>query len=203
MQQTTISNFAAFSKVTNKAYFMRIVCWQTILMKYHTLFLLRIRKDVAKFVVCCSRDWQSWVKQFLKSRFNLDFGVCFHSVRKGHYMAEIFCSSKMEKEMNNDSELNWNIKSSFVFFNTLCWCYSELISECMLFFFLEKCLWWKYWVFSKTTYEPWHGISNYVVCATSKASDQPAHMRRLIRAFASHFHILGVLSYRLNIIWSF
>ena len=30
---------------------MRIVCWQTILMKYHTLFLSKIRKDVAKFVV--------------------------------------------------------------------------------------------------------------------------------------------------------
>ena len=24
-------------------------------------------------------------------------------------------------------------------------------------------------------FEPWHGISNNVVCATSKASDQPAH----------------------------
>ena len=31
-------------------------------------------------------------------------------------------------------------------------------------------------------------ISNNVVCATSKASDQPAHMRRLIRAFASCFN---------------
>ena len=29
-------------------------------------------------------------------------------------------------------------------------------------------------------------ISNNVVCATSKASDQPARMRSLIRAFASH-----------------
>ena len=35
---------------------MRIDCWQTILMKYFTLFFLKIRKDVAKFVVCCSRD---------------------------------------------------------------------------------------------------------------------------------------------------
>ena len=35
---------------------MRIVCWQTILMKYHTLFFSKIRKDVSKFVVCCSRD---------------------------------------------------------------------------------------------------------------------------------------------------
>ena len=25
---------------------MRIVCWQTILMKYHSLFHLKIRKDV-------------------------------------------------------------------------------------------------------------------------------------------------------------
>ena len=29
-----------------------------ILMKYHTLLLLKTRKDVAKFVVCCSRDWR-------------------------------------------------------------------------------------------------------------------------------------------------
>ena len=36
---------------------MRIVCWQTILMIYHTLFLLEIKEDVAKFVVCYSRDW--------------------------------------------------------------------------------------------------------------------------------------------------
>ena len=33
--------------------------------------------------------------------------------------------------------------------------------------------------------EPVHEISDNVVCATSKASDQPAHMRSLIRAFAS------------------
>ena len=43
-------------------------------------------------------------------------------------------------------------------------------------------------------YDPWHGISNNVVCATSKASDQPAHTRSLNRAFASRLHILGVLS---------
>ena len=27
---------------------MRIVCWQTILMKYHALFFSKLRKDVAK-----------------------------------------------------------------------------------------------------------------------------------------------------------
>ena len=40
------------------------------------------------------------------------------------------------------------------------------------------------------TNEPWHGISNNVVCAISKASDQPAHTRSLIRAFASRLNIL-------------
>ena len=35
-------------------------------------------------------------------------------------------------------------------------------------------------------------ISNNVVCATSKASDQPGHMHSLIRAFASHLNILSV-----------
>ena len=40
------------------------------------------------------------------------------------------------------------------------------------------------------TNEPWHEISNNVVCATSKASDQPAQMRSLIRAFACRLNIL-------------
>ena len=39
------------------------------------------------------------------------------------------------------------------------------------------------------TYEPRHEISNNVVCATSKGSDQPAHTRSLIRAFASRLNI--------------
>ena len=40
--------------------------------------------------------------------------------------------------------------------------------------------------------EPVHDISNNVVCATSKASDQPAHTRSLIKAFASRLDILRV-----------
>ena len=40
------------------------------------------------------------------------------------------------------------------------------------------------------TYKPVHEISNNVVCATSKAADQPAHTRSLIRAFASRLNIL-------------
>ena len=38
--------------------------------------------------------------------------------------------------------------------------------------------------------EPLHEISNNVVFATSKASDQPAHTRSLIRASASRLSIL-------------
>ena len=43
--------------------------------------------------------------------------------------------------------------------------------------------------------EPVHEISNNLVCATSKASDQPAHTRSLIRAFVSSLSILCLLSY--------
>ena len=50
--------------------------------------------------------------------------------------------------------------------------------------------------------EPVHENSNHVVFATSKASNQPAHKRSLIRAFASRLSILWMLSYWLNTIWS-
>ena len=42
----------------------------------------------------------------------------------------------------------------------------------------------------KNIIEPSHEISNNVVCGTSKASDQPAHMHSLIRAFANRLNIL-------------
>ena len=45
------------------------------------------------------------------------------------------------------------------------------------------------------SFEPRHEISNNLVCATSKASDQPACTRSLIRTFAFRLNILGVLSY--------
>ena len=38
--------------------------------------------------------------------------------------------------------------------------------------------------------EPVHEISNNVICATSKASDQPAHTLSLLRAFASRLSVL-------------
>ena len=39
-------------------------------------------------------------------------------------------------------------------------------------------------------FEPWHEISNNLVCATSKGSDQPANTCRLIRAFSGRLNIL-------------
>ena len=47
-----------------------------------------------------------------------------------------------------------------------------------------------YKVNSQNECEPVHEISNNLVCATSKASDQPAHTRSLIRAFACRLSIL-------------
>ena len=58
-----------------------------------------------------------------------------------------------------------------------------------------------YW--PQTQNEPVLEISNNKVWATSKASDQPAHTRSLIRAFNSHLSILWLLSNWLNTIWSF
>ena len=39
-------------------------------------------------------------------------------------------------------------------------------------------------------YEPQHEISNILVCATSKASDQPVPTRSLIRAIACRLNVL-------------
>ena len=55
---------------------------------------------------------------------------------------------------------------------------------------------------TKFVTEPVHEISNNVAYATSKASDQPAHTRSLIRAFASRLSIQRLLSYLLNTIQS-
>ena len=60
----------------------------------------------------------------------------------------------------------------------------------------------KYEIYLEIT-EQQHEISNNVACATSKGSDQPAQMRSLVRAFARRLNIVRILSYRLNIIWSF
>ena len=51
---------------------------------------------------------------------------------------------------------------------------------------------YKLWCLKKawiSRFEPVHEISNNVVCAISKASDQPAHTRSLIRAFACRSNI--------------
>ena len=56
---------------------------------------------------------------------------------------------------------------------------------------------------TKIIIEPHHEITDTVILTTNKGSDQPAHTRSLIRAFAGRLNILCLLSYWLNIIWSF
>ena len=51
------------------------------------------------------------------------------------------------------------------------------------------------WFTLNTLNDPAHEISKIAVCATGKVSDQSAHTRSLIRAFASRLDIIGVLSY--------
>ena len=46
----------------------------------------------------------------------------------------------------------------------------------------------------QTANEPRQEIYSNLVCEPSKASDQPAHMRSLIRALARRLKILSVLS---------
>ena len=48
----------------------------------------------------------------------------------------------------------------------------------------------KHYTAYKQLIGPPHKISNNVVCATSKASDQPVHTRSWIRAFAGRLNIL-------------
>ena len=55
---------------------------------------------------------------------------------------------------------------------------------------VRKRAWLKIYVMKLFALEPRYEISNNVVFATSKGSDQPAHTRSLIRAFACRLTIL-------------
>ena len=43
-----------------------------ILMKYHSLFFLKIKKDVAEIALCCSCDWRlkGYITEFSNSFLN-------------------------------------------------------------------------------------------------------------------------------------
>ena len=71
------------------------------------------------------------------------------------------------------------------------------ITKKILHCIVDRITWWE------LQYEPVHEISNNVVCATSRASDQPVHTHSLIRVFASRLSMVWLLSYWLNTIWSF
>ena len=99
----------------------------------------------------------------------------------------------------NDTVLLWKSKEFLFGF--------EIITENnklpLIWWIWKPCSWGYKIVSILKSNKPGHEVSNSVACATSKASDQPAHMWSLIRAFASRLNILGVLSYWLNIIWIF
>ena len=61
-------------------------------------------------------------------------------------------------------------------------------------FKLKKGLHMLVWVYTCQNVWKQPEISNNVVCATSRASDQPVHTHSLIRAFASRLNIRWVLS---------
>ena len=103
-----------FQKLTNMAwYFMKIVCWQTILMKYHTIFLSKTRKDVAKFVVCWFRvkshlPWGgSWLSGRLLdsglrvSGFELHWRYCLVSLCKTLFCLVLGQSRKIHPDMTD------------------------------------------------------------------------------------------------------
>ena len=85
--------------------------------------------------------------------------------------------------------------------STLCTNWFFLLVWCNKQLWIVLCIYMYWWPASYNfrlftmlrlmIFEPWHEISNNVVCATSKGSDQPAHTCSLVRAFAS----------RLSIIW--
>ena len=75
-------------------------------------------------------------------------------------------------------------------------CQSKCMLQNSVNFATGNLLYLKKWKFVATNdsiiikiNEPVHEISKNMVCATSKASDQPAHMPSLIIAFASRLSI--------------
>ena len=65
-----------------------------------------------------------------------------------------------------------------------------ILSECFRMWLLRAPTSSKDFEHIRQRNEPRHEISNNVVCASNKASDQSAHTRSLIKAFASRLSIL-------------
>ena len=89
------------------------------------------------------------------------------------------------RSMVNHSIFSRGIKYDYI--NILTWTIlkkTQILNGCVTFAF-------KYIITEESSvYEPRHEISNNVVVAISKASDQPAPRRSLIRAFACRLIIL-------------
>ena len=93
-------------------------------------------------------------------------------------------------------------KCILIYLTTVCVNLKLKIKELIISLSFSPCI-MKFGIFFyHTLIESAHKITINLVSATSQASDQPAHTRSLIRAFASRLSILWLLSYWLNTIWS-
>ena len=120
----------------------------------------------------------------MKIIFNYRFGNVYKYDRFCRHLEISVSHLVRENIFKKDSRL-WCLIVSLL----LCHWYpgSGVVLDCIHSWSLPCFLLWR-------TYELGHEISNNVVCATSKCSDQYAHTCRLIGAFASRLNILWMLT---------
>ena len=139
---------------------------------------------ISLFYWSCCWIMRGWVWKGVASKQQWSWSACSFAQPDQHFY---YCLGYKYKSLNSFNAI-CQFSSLSLQLDRLCWVYTSwnlLLDDI-------------YYI-----YEPVHEISNKVVCATNKASDQPAHRCNLIRAFACRLHILWVFSYWLNNIWRF
>ena len=127
-----------------------------------------------------------------------DLRLCWSHIPhcwKSHAAAHIICNIHIEETLSG-KWMYWHDRVNSDWFDLIYFRSADICIKISLHcaeLFKLDCL----------KYERRHKIPNSVVCATTKTSDQPAHTRGLIRAFASHLNIIWLLSYWLYSISSF
>ena len=105
------------------------------------------------------------------------FGLTRHATKPQFWLTE--CSIFVHNVMSYTHP-----RPNFDSFSLWSWSFSSCLCEK---FCSRTQNWLSQW---DLLFSPQHEISNNVVCATSKTSDQPTHTRNLIRTFASCLKIL-------------
>ena len=190
--------------------------WPQSLKQFSTMCHIKYLKLVILWLHCC-KDWFNW-------HYNIRGGASLHpSISDLIDISSLQCYSVLSTIAQVLRKMSLKILASWFLMPYLSQTFesyqrvsmyvyitgSEWMLEYTFCHIDENCL--KDWSQSgvQSTYsfswtiEPQHEVSNNVVCATSRTSDLPAHMRSLIRAFACRLNILWVLCYLRNIIWRF